>query len=110
MIYFPKRYSFIHPHPSADLCDSKVRARVAILQGIALSPIRIHQRASAVQKCDIPFLHPRPSACICGCSKTPLFRSRRKKEEGSSATSNVRDVTDVTDVTDVSQSEEGRRL
>ncbi|MEG4225078.1 hypothetical protein QUA35_02785 [Microcoleus sp. N9_B2] len=33
----------------------------------------------------------------------------RKKEEGSSATSNVRDVTDVTDVTDVSPSEEGRR-
>ncbi|MEG4864689.1 MULTISPECIES: hypothetical protein [Microcoleaceae] len=31
------------------------------------------------------------------------------KEEGSSATSNVRDVTDVTDVTDVSPSEEGRR-
>ncbi|MEG3941843.1 hypothetical protein QT995_27350 [Microcoleus sp. S36b_A3] len=31
---------------------------------------------------------------------------RRKREEGSSATSNVRDVTDVTDV---SPSEEGRR-
>ena len=31
------------------------------------------------------------------------------KEEGSSATSNVRDVTDVTDVTDVRKKEEGRR-
>ncbi|WP_373534279.1 hypothetical protein [Microcoleus sp.] len=30
------------------------------------------------------------------------------REEGSSATSNVRDVTDVTDVTDVSPSEDGR--
>ncbi|MEG4011235.1 MULTISPECIES: hypothetical protein [unclassified Microcoleus] len=36
----------------------------------------------------------------------PLREGRRKKEEGSSATSNVRDVTDVTDV---SPSEEGRR-
>ncbi|WP_293359084.1 MULTISPECIES: GH116 family glycosyl hydrolase [unclassified Microcoleus] len=33
---------------------------------------------------------------------------RRKKEEGSSATSNVRDVTDVTDVTDGRQQAEGR--
>ena len=48
-------------------------------RAIALSPVRVHLRISAVQKgdrpyvkkSDRPFPHPRPSACICGSKVRP---------------------------------------
>ena len=50
-------------------------------RAIALSPIRVHPRVSAVQKCDRPFVkksdrpspHPRPSAYICGSKERSAF-------------------------------------
>jgi len=54
-------------------------------RAIALYPIRVHPRASAVQKCDRPYLkksdrpfpHPRPSACICGSKVRSTGASKR---------------------------------
>ena len=45
---------FPHPRPSACICGSKVRSTGASKRELALSPIRVHPRISAVQKCDRP--------------------------------------------------------
>jgi len=45
---------FPHPRPSAYICGSKVRSTGASKRAIDLSPIRVHPRVSAVQKCDRP--------------------------------------------------------
>jgi len=94
---------FPHPRPSAYICGSKVRStlrqkeRSAVPPSasisvylrfksvIAISPIRVHPRASAVQKSDRPYVkksdrpfpHPRPSACICGSKERSPGASKR---------------------------------
>jgi len=45
---------FPHPRPSAWICGSKVRSPGASKRAIDLSPIRVHPRVSAVQKCALP--------------------------------------------------------
>jgi len=47
---------FPHPRPSVCICGSKERSTGASKRAIDLSPIRVHQRVSAVQKCDLPFV------------------------------------------------------
>jgi len=66
-------------------------------RAIALSPIRIHQRVSAVQKCDRPYVkksdrpfpHPRLSACIRGSKVRSTFRQKDRSTFPASASIRV---------------------
>jgi len=98
---------FPHPRPSACICGSKARspfppsASISIYlrfksaidltskRAIGRSPIRVHQRVSAVQKCDRPFPHPRPSACICGSKVRSPFRQKERSPLPPSASISV---------------------
>ncbi|MEO9124593.1 MAG: hypothetical protein ABI262_07885 [Microcoleus sp.] len=77
---------FPHPRPSACICGSKERSTGASKRDLDLSPIRVHPRVSAVQKCDRPYVkkrsrpfpHPRPSACICGSKERSPLRQKER--------------------------------